>query len=257
MDLTYVEHYRAAAGRDDLHLAPGERLLSGGTWLFSEPQPDVTGLVDLTTLGWAPYELLDGEPLVLRIAATCTISQLLTAPWGPLAAAARACAESLLMSFKIQHVATVGGNLCLALPAGAMTSLTAGLGGEAVIWTPDGGERREPVATFVSGVRSTSLAPGEVLRCIDVPLIDQHAVVRRTSLAPLGRAAAVVVATSRAVTVTASTTRPVVLDPGSPDAGLAAIDCWYDDPHGPADWRRAVTAHLVHDALALLGEAAA
>ena len=28
------------------------------------------------------------------------------------------------MSWKVQHVATVGGNLCLALPAGAMISLT-------------------------------------------------------------------------------------------------------------------------------------
>ena len=33
------------------------------------------------------------------------------------------------MSLKVQHVATVGGNLCLALPAGAMISLTAALGG--------------------------------------------------------------------------------------------------------------------------------
>ena len=39
---------------------------------------------------------------------------------GTAADLARRCAEALLMSFKVQHVATVGGNLCLALPAGAM-----------------------------------------------------------------------------------------------------------------------------------------
>jgi CO/xanthine dehydrogenase FAD-binding subunit len=255
MDLVHVDTYRAAHGRDDLRLATGERLLGGGTWLFSEPQPDTTGLVDLTTLGWPAWER-DGA--TLRIGATCTIAELLEAPWGDLAGLARDAAEALLMSFKVQHVATVGGNLCLALPAGAMTSLCAGLGGTAVVWTPDGGERREPVASFVHGVRRTALAPGEVLRAVEVPLGATAAVLRRTSLAPLGRSSAVVVATPDAVTVTASTTRPVVLDPGGAlGAQLDAVDCWYDDPHGPADWRRAMTTRLVHDAVAALEQDAA
>ena len=42
MDLHTVEHYRPASTRADLILAPGERLLAGGTWLFSEPQVDTT-----------------------------------------------------------------------------------------------------------------------------------------------------------------------------------------------------------------------
>jgi CO/xanthine dehydrogenase FAD-binding subunit len=252
VDLTGVNTYRRAARRDDLVLGPGETLLAGGTWLFSEPQ-EVTGLVDLTTLGWAPWEAVDGG---LRLAATCTLEQLLAAPWGAAAPLARRCVDALLMSGKVQRSATVGGNLCLALPAGAITSLTTALGADVVVWTPDGGERREPVATFVRGVQRTSLAPGEVLRAVEVPLPSREPVFRRASLAPLGRSSAVVVGTPDAISVTAATTRPVLLDPASPEAGLAAVDCWYDDPHGPADWREAVTGRLVREVAGVLAGAA-
>ena len=142
MDLHAVRDYRIARGRDDLALGPGESLVAGGTWVFSEPQPATTGLVDLTGLGWPPVERLpDGG---LRIAATCTIATLADHPAAPASGLFRQAADALLMSFKIQEVATVGGNICLALPAGAMTSLFAGLGAEAVVWTPGGGERRVP-----------------------------------------------------------------------------------------------------------------
>ena len=50
-----------------------------------------------------------------------------------------------------------------------MTSLCAALDGVALIWTPDGGGRRVPVAEFVVGDRRTVLAPGEVLRTVHLP----------------------------------------------------------------------------------------
>ena len=251
MDLATVTGHRLARGRDDLALASGETLLAGGTWLFSEPQPEVTGLVDLTTLGWPDWEELPG---VLRIGATCTVERVLAAPWGPAAALVRSCADSFLMSFKVQHVATVGGNLALALPAAAMVSLTAGLGGSAVVWTPDGGSREQPVVDFVTGAGTTTLAPGEVVRAVDVPTaaLSLPTAFRRASLTPLGRASAVVVGCGDRITITASTSRPVVLDLDDLDAGLAAVDCWYDDPHGPADWRAHVTGVLAREVLAEL-----
>ena len=58
----------------------------------------------------------------------------------------RRCCDALLGSFKVQNVATVGGNICLSLPAGPMTSLTAALDGVAALAGPDGGVRRLPVA---------------------------------------------------------------------------------------------------------------
>jgi CO/xanthine dehydrogenase FAD-binding subunit len=250
VDLSAVASYRPASS--GLTLAPGETFLGGGTWLFSAPQPLVTGLVDLTALGWPPLEERpDGS---LRVAATCTIAELVGSlsaepVLGPLAAAA---ADALLMSWKVQRFATVGGNLVLALPAGAMVSLFAGLGASVVVWGPDGAERREPVATFVRGVGLTSLAPGEVVRAVDVPAPARAApaVLRRTSLTTYGRSAAVVVGrttdTGPVLTVTAATTRPVVVRSA---AELTDVDCWYADPHGPADWRAAMTAVLAGQVL--------
>jgi CO/xanthine dehydrogenase FAD-binding subunit len=251
MDLVTVTSHRAARGREDLALAPGEALLAGGTWLFSEPQPEVSGLVDLTTLGWPDWESLPG---VLRIGATCTVERALAAPWGEATSLVRASADSFLMSFKVQHVATVGGNLCLALPAAAMVSLAVALGATVVIWTPDGGSREQLVVDFVTGAGTTTLAPGEVIRAIDVPTaaLSLPSAFRRASLTPLGRASAVVVGSGSRLTVSASTTRPVVLSLDDLDAGLAAIDCWYDDPHGPADWRAHVTGVLAREVRAEL-----
>ncbi|NRQ48256.1 FAD binding domain-containing protein [Aeromicrobium stalagmiti] len=260
MDLNTVTTLRTARTRDDLRLEPGETVLAGGTWLFSEPQLEVSGLVDLTTMGWEPWTIHDGG---LSIAATCTIAQLLEPPAPPDWAAAhlfRECAEAFLMSFKIWNTATVGGNLCLALPAGAMISLATALDAVAVIWTPDGGERREPVATFVHGVQSTSLQPGEVLRSIELSTaaLRARAAFRKTALTPLGRSSSVV--TGRldldgrlTLGVTAATPRPHVFHFGHPPTddevqrAIATVDAWYDDAHGAPDWRAAVTLGLAYE----------
>ena len=255
MDLVDVTSYRAAEDRTGLALSPGERFLGGGTWLFSTPQPGVTGLVDLTGAGWPDWEELpDGG---LRLAATCTVARLSEVPW-PLAstaALARACADALLMSWKVQAAATVGGNVALALPAGAMTALFAGLGAAAVIWTADD-ERRVAVADLVTGAGTTSLAPGEVIRGFDVPAssLQEPTAMRRHSLTDLGRSASLVVgratSTGVLVTVTAATPAPVVLV-GSSVAELGAavdrITHWHDDVHGSPAWRAAVTRLAVRE----------
>ena len=260
MDLDTVGSLRAARTRDDLRLMPGETVLAGGSWLFSEPQPAVTGLVDLTSMAWEPWTIHDEG---LTVSATCTIAQLLDPPapadWHA-AALFRECAEAFLMSFKIWNTATVGGNLCLALPAGAMISLATGLDAHALVWTPDGGERREPVATFVRGVQETSLQPGEVLRSIEFPLtaLRGRVAFRTMALTSLGRSSAVVTGRLDAdgrttLGLTAATTRPHVFYFGQPptdDAvqrAFATVDDWYDDAHGSPDWRAATSLGLAYD----------
>lgn len=260
MDLNTVTSLRQARTRDDLQLAAGETILGGGSWLFSEPQIEVTGLVDLTTMGWEPWSI---RPDGLSIAATCTIAELVELPapedWAAAPLFAE-CAEAFLMSFKIWNTASVGGNVCLALPAGAMISLAAALDAEALVWTPDGGERREPVATFVRDVRSTSLAPGEVLRSIEIPIaaLRGRTAFRKIALTPLGRSSAVV--TGRrdrdgrlTLAITAATRRPYVFHFGQAPTdddvrgALETIDAWYDDAHGTSDWRAAVSLELAYD----------
>lgn len=254
MDLIDVREIRVPTGRDELLFGDGVRPLGGGTWLYSEPQPGTTALVDLTALGWDEFTETDAG---VTVGATCTIARLARHSH-PLFAL---CANSLLASFKIWNVATVGGNIALALPAGPMTSLAAGLDATAVIWSASA-ERRLPVADFVMGVQQTGLGPDEVLRAIEFPrerLAARHGF-RRISLSPLGRTGTLVTAVAGeqvVVTITGGTTRPRVLrfdELPSVEALTTAvdgIDDWYDDAHGSPDWRRAMSSRF---ALELLEE---
>ncbi len=176
-------------------LAPfsdGDAWLAGGTWLFSEPQPDLRRLIDLTGLSWPALELRDDG---LTIAATCTVAALDAfeppTAWlaGPLFGQ---CCDAFLASFKIWNMATVGGNLCLALPAGPMISLCAALDGTCLVWTADGGERRLSIFDFVTGPQRNALRAGELLRSVDLPaeaLCAPHSVPAHLADAarPLGR----------------------------------------------------------------------
>jgi CO/xanthine dehydrogenase FAD-binding subunit len=122
-----------------------ERTVDLDTITDYRPAPGLRRLLGLRGFGWASLTESRGG---LEIAATCTIGELARwRPTGPDADAAawaavpllRQCCEALLASFKVQNMATVGGNICLALPAGAMTSLAAALDGVANLWSPGGG----------------------------------------------------------------------------------------------------------------------
>jgi CO/xanthine dehydrogenase FAD-binding subunit len=276
VDLNTVTSYRFATSRADLALAPGEKLLGGGTWLFSEPQPAVTGLVDLSTMGWPDLEI---SAAGLRIGATCTIATLVAfgegrgpvavpADW-PAASAFPVGANALLASFKIWNTATVGGNVCQSFCAASMVSLAAGLDGEAVIWTPDGGERRQSVASLMTGNGTNSLGREEVLRAIDLPAhaLRSRLLLRKVALAELGRSGAVVTgrvdADGTAVfTVTAATLTPTVLrfdtipDAGSLATAVGDAPGYYSDPLGSADWRRGVSIVLAEQLRAELEDGA-
>jgi len=260
MDLIGVREVRVAHTREDLVFAPGELPLGGGTWLFSEEQPGLTGLVDLTTLGWEPLAVTDAG---LSIAATCTLAEFsrIEARDGweahPLI---WQCVNSLLGSFKIWNVATVGGNICMALPAGPMTSFAAAMDATALVWSPDGSERVIPVAALVEGVQRTALAHGEVVCSIDVPLtaLRSRTGFRRIALSPLGRTGTLVIGRADpsgevTFTVTGGTERPHVLrfDELPSAAALAdaidGIDDWYDDAHGKPDWRRAMSLRFAEE----------
>jgi len=237
-------------------MQPGDAFLAGGTWLFSEPQPEKKRLVDLTHLGWAPLRV---TPERLEIAATCTIAALAAfeppPEWvaGPLIVQ---CCRALLGSFKIWNMATVGGNICMGLPAGPMTSLCTALEGECMIWAPGGEERRMMVKDFVLGPQQNALRAGEFLRRIEIPVaaLLKRTAFRQISLSPLGRSGALLIGTRGegfALTVTAATRHPVRMDfcsvpqPDELRARLATAipdDLYYDDMHGRPEWRK----HMTH-----------
>ena len=261
MDLDTVTEYRHARSRGDLLLGPSERFVAGGTWLFSEPQPGTTGLVDLTAMDWPALEFDDEGGL--RIGATCTIAQLAAIPQRDEFTAHPLffqCATALLASFKVWNAATVGGNICRSFAAGAMVSLAVALDGVAVVWRPEGDEVRLPVAELVTGDGANSLAHGEVLRAVDIPAhaLRARTAFRKIALAELGRSAAVVTGRldgdgSTVFGITAATSRPTVLRyDGLPDAAALRSDAasahgYHTDPLGSADWRRQVSCVLLEE----------
>ena len=241
----------------------GDAWLAGGTWLFSEPQAHLARLIDLTDLKWPALTISQSH---LSIAATCTVAQLdgLACPSDWLAAPLiNQCCRAFLASFKIWKTATIGGNLCMSLPAGPMISLTAALDGVCTIWKAGGGEQRIPVAEFVTGNQRNRLTPGDLLRQIDIPIamLKRRTAFRQISLAPVGRSAALLIGSLDAdgpltLTVTASTVRPIQLSFAKPpDAGALrdAIvqqitdDLYHSDIHGQPLWRKHMTLRLAEE----------
>ncbi len=238
----------------------GNAWLAGGTWLFSEPQPALDTLIDLESLGWPALEAsADG----LTIAATCRIAQLYAfeslAEWAasPLF---HECCNSFLASWKIWNAATVGGNVCMSLPAGPMVSLTAALEGVCALWPRAGAPREVPVADFVTGNHMNVLEPGELLRSIHLPAfaLRRRSAFRHASLTKLGRSAALIIGTCGAsgdllLTITAATDRPVQLRfaraPSAAEVSDAIetqvpAECWFHDVHGSAPYKKHISRYF-------------
>lgn len=144
--------------------------LAGGTWLFSAQQPGVRALVSLHRLGWSEIEV---DPEGLTIGATCTLAALRDHPWPEEWPASGLFADAvcaLAASAKVASSATVGGNLCLALPIGTIAPLLLALEAVYEIWGPGQKVRRQPAALFQTGAGRTTLQPGEALRRVIVPI---------------------------------------------------------------------------------------
>jgi CO/xanthine dehydrogenase FAD-binding subunit len=259
MNLNTVTEVRRPTSSDEIpEWREGYAWLAGGTWLFSTPQIMTHTLIDLETLHWPALKASsDG----LEIAATCTIAELdhfeAPAEWTA-APLLQLCCRALLMSFKIYNAATVGGNIVMSLPAGAMISLTASLEGSYTLWPRSGNPHKVSALDFVTGNHKNVLQPGELLRSIHLPAeaLRKHFAFRRSSLTHLGRSAALVVGTSSAskhdltLTISASTSRPIQLKfdrmPSS-DEMCHAIEThvaqgeWFDDVHGSARYKRHLT----------------
>jgi CO/xanthine dehydrogenase FAD-binding subunit len=169
------------------------------------------------------------------------------------------CCRSFLSSFKIWNEATVGGNICMSLPAGPMISLTAALEGVCTLWPRGGESRRVSVVDFVTGNHQNVLGPGELLRSIILPAhaLRKEFAFRRFTLTHLGRSEVLLIGTrcpargEFLLTITAATLRPVQLRfVEMPAAGelkraidnAAPFSLYLDDVHGSPAHRK----HLTH-----------
>jgi CO/xanthine dehydrogenase FAD-binding subunit len=239
----------------------GYAWLAGGTWLFSEPQPARDTLIDLDGLAWPALTASDAG---LDIAATCRIAELYRFDGPPHWSGVplfRDCCNALLASFKIWNAATVGGNICMSLPAGSMISLTVALEGVYTLWPRDAAPREVAALDFVTGNNANTLAKGELLRSIRLPAsaLEKRCAFRQGSLVRRGRSAALIVGTvgqdgrDFRLTVTAATPRPVQFvfeEVPSPaelrraiDARLAAAD-YFHDVNGSAPYKQHLTGYF-------------
>lgn len=264
MDLHTISRVARPQSREQLPVwTAGDAWLAGGTWLFSEPQVHLTRLIDLADLKWPALSIGENG---LAIAATCTVAQLDAFSCPPEWQAApliNQCCRAFLASFKIWKTATVGGNLCMSLPAGPMISLTAALDGVCTVWKADGSETSVRAAEFVTGNQRNVLVSGDLLRQIELPLaaLKRRTAFRQIALTPVGRSGALLIGSvgsdgAMALTVTASTVRPVqfrfAVFPGAGELREAILhgipdDVYHDDVHGKPAWRKHMTLRLAEE----------
>jgi CO/xanthine dehydrogenase FAD-binding subunit len=261
MNLNTIVEVKRPKSFEEIEWRDGHAWLGGGTWLFSEPQVATDTLVDLQQFNWPALIM---TPAGLEIAATCKIVELHDFKGPPAWRAVPLfgqCIDAFLMSFKIWNAATVGGNVCMSLPAGAMISLTAALEGVCTLWPQDGKPREVPVLDFVTGMHTNVLQKGELLRSILLPAsaLAKRFAMRQVSLTHLGRSAALIIATvddrgeDFLLTISAATPRPVHLrfkkTPSAAELHQAIDvrlppDAWFHDVHGSAPYKRHVTFYL-------------
>jgi carbon-monoxide dehydrogenase medium subunit len=121
--------------------------------------------------------------------------------------AALAEGASVVGSFQIRNLATLGGNLANAAPSADMAPPLLALDAELLIAGPRG-QRRVPVADFFLGVRRTQLAPDEVLVEIVIPAPPassgstyvRHTPRRELDIAVVGVASSLTIASGRCST---------------------------------------------------------
>ena len=232
MDLNTVETMSTPTSRDELWpLGPGDAVLAGGTWLFSEPQPHLRRLVDLTSARLAAdhrdrqRDRARGDLHAGRGVGAVDPVAGRPPEWAaaPLLPPVLHRAAGVVQDLA---TATVGGNVCLSFPAGAMISLRSALDGELRCGAPTAATTgcRSPSSSRVRP--PTSSAGGDVLRSVHLPAAALRA---RTGVPQAGAFAAGPVRRRRhrpartaadggrfVLSVTAATVRPYVFTFPSP-----------------------------------------
>ena len=264
MDMNTIEAMVPTTDPNDFR--SGDAWLAGGTVLFSYGSQSLRRLLDITAAGWEPVTITEAG---LEFAATCTIARLYALARDPLlpdhwiaASLFRPACDSFVASFKIWNLSTMGGNIATSLPAGPIISLCSALDARLLILSPGGSQRLQPVAEFITGEATNTLAPGELIRSILVPAhaLAARTAFRRLSLTNLGRTGVMVIGRVDqdglfTLTVSGSTPRPrqfrfTAGEHPSPESLVHCLeealspDDYHDDIHGRPAWRRAMTLRL-------------
>lgn len=147
------------------------RLIAGGTDLIVEKDPEIEILIDVADLG-LDYVETDSQGIKIGAATTFatleTIPALSEGPYNILAQAARVVGTP-----QIRNVATLGGNLCSAVPSADSPPALLALAATLRIIGPDG-ERTINLTDFFLNPRKNALNTGELLVEIQLPILPPH-----------------------------------------------------------------------------------
>ena len=266
MDLHSVETYLRPTALQEIDWQPGWTWLAGGTWIFNGPQPQIKTLVDLQPLNWSELEV---TPDGLAIGAMCIQNKLLKFSFPDSWTATEALKDAVreLASFKVSHAATVGGNLCLALPASTFAPVMVALGASYEIWRSPGESYQVEAIDFQTAPQQTILQSGDVLRRIWIPqahLQEWRTSFKRIALSTAGYALSIVVAAYNSATqkvrwgIGASVQAPRLVECDRPptaeeiaeilDAQIPSTD-YLEDERATAAYRRHITQVLMQRTL--------
>ena len=160
-------------------LAEAYRLLAEGTWrpiaggtdvmveLAGDGAAGAKGLLDLTGITELRGIRVVGDRLV--VGATATYTDLRRSPFVADHLPAIAELSAVFGATQLQNMATLGGNVVNASPAGDSLPLMLATEAVLVVGGP-GGERAIPAASFFIGYRRTALQPGELLLRMEFPI---------------------------------------------------------------------------------------
>jgi CO/xanthine dehydrogenase FAD-binding subunit len=209
--------------------APDAHLLAGGTDFCVEVSFGIRrppGVVCLRRV--RELRRVSVTPAEVVIGAGTTYTDMVT---GPLAGAlpGLASAARTVGSPQIRNAGTIGGNVATASPAGDMLPLLAALGARVTLRGP-GSERSVPFGELVTGVKRTTIRPGEVV--VDV-VVDRRpgpqqflkVGTRNAMVIAIASAAVVLDVGARRVRAALGSVGPVVVRPASAEDELSdAID---------------------------------
>jgi CO/xanthine dehydrogenase FAD-binding subunit len=220
-----VPEVYAALDRD-----PDTELLAGGTDLmvevnFGHRRPrSIVALRAVPELrGWR----IDGEEVV--IGSGCTYTELEQAELAAVAPAL-AMAARTVGSPQIRNAGTIGGNLGTASPAGDTLPVLAALEARVTVGSSVG-ERVVALDELIVGPKRTTLAPGELIVDVRVPLVDgpqEYLKIgtRNAMVIAVADLALVVDRPARAVRCALGSVGPTVLRARDAEAWVAARVDW-------------------------------
>jgi len=235
---------------ESLRAHPRATLLAGGTDLMVEvneghrrfPWPEgETEVIALTRVPELSTWTFDPDARTVTLGASVTWSEIEREPLRRMLPALAEAARTV-GSPQIRNAGTLGGNLATCSPAGDGLPVLSALDAQVNLVATEN-RRTLPVGEFMTGVKRTALAPGELIESVTLPLLEGW-----QGFSKVGVRNAMVIATASACLATDEPTRSIRIALGSvaptiirsPDAELYAAQAvdWRDRAVDPSVARR-------------------